>query len=114
MSVTKDLKTGKWMSQIRITNWKGDTIHKKKRGFRTKKEAQEWERDFLNQSSASLEMKFSDFIDVYFKDMEQRLKRSTQGAWVKSTLMKCCSGQKMNFQNLLKRYRTNQCLMQYL
>ncbi len=77
MSVTKDLKTGKWMSQIRVTNWKGDTIRKKKRGFRTKKEAQEWERDFLNQSSASLEMKFSDFIDVYFKDMEQRLKRST-------------------------------------
>ena len=77
MSVTKDSKTGKWMSQIRVTNWKGDTIHKKKRGFRTKKEAQEWERDFLNQSSASLEMRFADFIQVYFKDMEQRLKRST-------------------------------------
>ena len=77
MSVTKDPKTNKWMSQLRITNWKGDTIHKKKRGFRTKKEAQEWERDFLNQSSASLEMRFSDFIDIYFKDMEQRLKRST-------------------------------------
>lgn len=77
MSVTKDSKTGKWMSQIRVTNWKGDTIHKKKRGFRTKREAQEWERDFLSQSSASLEMKFSDFIDIYFKDMEQRLKRST-------------------------------------
>lgn len=46
MSVTKDSKTGKWMSQIRVTNWKGDTIHKKKRGFRTKREAQEWERDF--------------------------------------------------------------------
>ena len=43
----------------------------------TKREAQEWERDFLSQSSASLEMKFSDFIDIYFKDMEQRLKRST-------------------------------------
>ena len=55
------------MSQIRVTNWKGDTIHKKKRGFRTKREAQEWERDFLSQSSASLEMKFSDFIDIYFK-----------------------------------------------
>ena len=77
MSVTKDSKTGKWMSQIRITNWQGDTIHKKKRGFRTKKEAQEWERDFLNQSSASLEMRFCDFIDIYFKDMEQGLKRST-------------------------------------
>ena len=77
MSVTKDSKTGNWMSQVRITNWQGKTIHKKKRGFRTKKEAQEWERDFLSQTSASVEMKFSDFIDIYFNDMEQRLKRST-------------------------------------
>lgn len=77
MSVTKDSKTGNWMAQIRITNWQGKTIHKKKRGFRTKHEAQEWERDILSQSSASLEMKFSDFIDIYFNDMEQRLKKST-------------------------------------
>ena len=45
MSVTKDGDTGRWMSQIRVTDWTGKTIHKKKRGFATKKEALQWERD---------------------------------------------------------------------
>ena len=39
MSVTKDGNTGRWMSQIRVTDWTGKVIHKKKRGFSTKKEA---------------------------------------------------------------------------
>ena len=39
MSVTKDKNTGKWMSQIRIKDWTGKEIHKKKRGFSTKQEA---------------------------------------------------------------------------
>ena len=39
MSVTRDKSTGKWMSQIRVKDWTGKEIHKKKRGFNTKKEA---------------------------------------------------------------------------
>ena len=35
------------MSQIRVKDYIGKVIHKKKRGFATKKEALEWERDFL-------------------------------------------------------------------
>ena len=77
MSVTKDTKTGKWMSQIRVKDWTGNTIHKKKRGFSTKKEALQWERDFINQATASLDMTFHDFIELYLKDMEGRLKPST-------------------------------------
>ena len=77
MSVTKDKKTDKWMSQIRVTDWTGKTIHKKKRGFDTKREALQWERDFINQANSSLGMNFEDFIEIYMKDMEQRLKPST-------------------------------------
>ena len=77
MSVTKDGDTGRWMSQIRVTDWTGKNIHKKKRGFATKKEALQWERDFISQSAGSLGMKFGDFIDLYVKDMEHRLKPST-------------------------------------
>ena len=77
MSVTKDKKTGKWMSQIRVKDWMGKEIHKKKRGFKTKKEALQWERDFINQSNGSLGMKFNDFIELYLQDMEKRLKPST-------------------------------------
>ena len=77
MSVTKDKNTGKWMSQIRIKDWTGKEIHKKKRGFATKREALQWERDFINQSSGSLGMSFMDFIELYIQDMEKRLKPST-------------------------------------
>lgn len=31
MSVTKDGDTGRWMSQIRVTDWTGKTIHKSTR-----------------------------------------------------------------------------------
>ena len=65
------------MSQIRIKDYTGKTIHKKKRGFATKKEALEWERDFLNKSTADVGMLFQDFVDLYFEDMGHRLKEST-------------------------------------
>ena len=76
MSVTKDT-TGKWMSQVRVKDYTGKTIHKKKRGFATKKEALEWERNFLNKSTADVGMLFQDFVDLYFEDMGHRLKEST-------------------------------------
>lgn len=76
MSVTKDT-TGKWMSQVRVKDYTGKTIHKKKRGFATKKEALEWERGFLNKATADVGMLFQDFVDLYFEDMGHRLKEST-------------------------------------
>ena len=76
MSVTKDGDTGRWMSQIRVTDWTGKTIHKKKRGFATKKEAFNGNGTY-QQSTGSLGMTFGDFIALYVKDMEHRLKPST-------------------------------------
>ena len=58
MSVTKDSKTDKWMAQLRVKDWTGKVIHKKKRGFATKREALQWERDFIAQANASLGMTF--------------------------------------------------------
>ena len=77
MSVTKDGNTGRWMSQIRVTDWTGKTVHKKKRGFQTKREALQWEQEFIRQATASLGMTFKDFIELYLADMEKRLKPST-------------------------------------
>lgn len=77
MSVTKDGNTGRWMSQIRVTDWTGNVIHKKKRGFATRREALEWEHEFTMQASGSIGMTFADFIKLYFEDMEKRLKPST-------------------------------------
>ena len=53
MSVQKDKKTGKWMCQIRVTDWKGEVHHKKKRGFNTKKEALEREKELIQQYDSS-------------------------------------------------------------
>lgn len=65
------------MSQIRVKDYTGKVIHKKKRGFTTKKEALEWERDFLNKATANMGMLFQDFAELYFEDMIHRLKEST-------------------------------------
>ena len=77
MSVTKDGSTGRWMSQIRVTDWTGKVIHKKKRGFTTKKEALKWEQEIINQSSGSVGMTFGSFVEIYYKDMKERLKETT-------------------------------------
>ena len=77
MSVTRDKNTGKWMSQIRVKDWTGKEIHKKKRGFNTKKEALQWERDFISQADGSLGMKFKDFVALYMKDADPRLRETT-------------------------------------
>ena len=77
MSVQKDSTTGKWMVQCRVTDWQGTVTHKKKRGFSTKKEAQEWERNLLSKAKANVNMLFGDFIELYFEDLSHRLKAST-------------------------------------
>ena len=77
MSVTRDSKTGKWMSQIRVKDWTGKEVHKKKRGFSTKKEALQWEREYTTQATTSLSMPFQDFLELYMEDMEHRLKATT-------------------------------------
>lgn len=77
MSVSKDKTTGKWMAQCRVTDWQGNSTHKKKRGFKTKKEAQEWEIQIKNQATESTSILYSDFIKLYFEDMSHRLKKST-------------------------------------
>ena len=45
-----------------------------KRGFATKKDAQQWEREFLQRQSASMDMKLASFVEVYFEDKAPRLK----------------------------------------
>ncbi len=76
MGAYKD-KNGTWYAQLRFTNWKGEPDRKTKRGFATKREALDWERDFLTQSSGNLEMTFEAFYELYKKNMKERIKLST-------------------------------------
>lgn len=73
----KDKKTGKWYASFYYEKQTGQREKKMKRGFTTKREALEWEREFLMQSSSNLEMKFSSFVEIYIRDMKQRIRETT-------------------------------------
>jgi len=44
MAVYKEEKTGTWRAVYRYTDWNGERKQTQKRGFKTKREAQAWER----------------------------------------------------------------------
>ena len=48
-----------------------------KRGFPTKKEALAWEREFLMQKAADLNMDFEKFVEIYITDKKERLRENT-------------------------------------
>ena len=57
MAAYKD-KNGKWYISVYYDTWDGKRSRKVKRGFSTKREALEWEREFLNQEKGDLDMTF--------------------------------------------------------
>lgn len=75
MAASKDGK--KWRVQFYYKDWQGVNRKKNKRGFKTKAEAEEWERNFRQQKEKNLEIYFDNFIEVYFEDMSHRLREST-------------------------------------
>ncbi len=77
MAVSKDTEKGTWTSQIWVEDWQGKKKHKKKRGFASKKEALEWERNALLASKTDMNMKLADFVEVYFRDKDGELKQRT-------------------------------------
>lgn len=77
MKAEKDKKTGKWLIQYRYTDWQGKRRKSTKRGFATKREAEEWLRNFFITRKADFDMKFEDFWKMYCADMETRLREHT-------------------------------------
>ena len=75
MPATRDGKL--WRSQFYYKDWQGVRRKKNKRGFKTKGEADEWERNFLQQQQKNLDINFENFVEIYFADMENRLREST-------------------------------------
>ena len=77
MPVFKNESNNTWYVMARYVNWKGERKQKCKRGFSTKREAQEWERTFQQQNSADMDMSFEAFTQFYEKDIRPRLKENT-------------------------------------
>jgi len=77
MPAYKDEKRGTWYVQFYYQDWTGERKKKLKRGFATKREASEFERDFLNSQAGNINMSFRAFSKIYLEDMRHRLKLST-------------------------------------
>lgn len=73
----KDESTGKWFCKFYYEDYTGKRIQKKKRGFDTKREALEWEREFLLKQQGSPDMSFQSLTDLYLNDISVRLKKNT-------------------------------------
>ena len=73
----KEKDTKKWTAQWFETDVKGEKKKRRKRGFETKREALEYERQKKLNSNRNLNMKLSDFVDIYFDDKQNELKQRT-------------------------------------
>lgn len=52
----------------------GQTEKKCKRGFKTKREAKEYEEQFMHTTEADMNMKVGAFVETYFRDKQGELK----------------------------------------
>lgn len=77
MKAERDAKTGKWLIQYRYTDWQGNRKKSTKRGFNTKREAEEWVRNFLMSQQADFNMYFEDFLKLYYEDMAARIRENS-------------------------------------
>lgn len=77
MAVYKDKERGTWYVSYRFTDAFGEHQRKVKRGFRTRAEANQWEREDRMKEEFSTKMKLFKFYEIYEKDVRHRTKEST-------------------------------------
>ena len=77
MPVYKDDERGTWYASFYYTDWQGRRNLNKKRGFERKKDAQEFEREFLAKQERSCDMTFASLWELYCDDMASRLRENT-------------------------------------
>lgn len=64
MAAYKDEQRGTWYVSFHYYDWTGKNCRKVKRGFKTKREATEWERHFRMKEAADLDMTFEEFVSA--------------------------------------------------
>lgn len=74
MPAYKDEKRNTWLSLFYYEDWQGNKKKKQKRGFKTKREALEWENNFKLSANANMDMALGAFVEIYFRDKEGELK----------------------------------------
>lgn len=74
MPAYKDEKQNTWYCLFYYRDWQGNKKKKQKRGFRTKKEALEWENNYKLTANANMDMTMGTFVEIYFRDKKGELK----------------------------------------
>lgn len=77
MSVYKDKAQGTWYTSFRYVDWTGKKRQKMKRGFKTKREALNYENEFKNSVAVEPDMQMAKFVDIYFSDKKNELKANS-------------------------------------
>lgn len=67
-------KRGTWLASFRYTTWDGIRKQKKKEGFQTRREALEYEQEFLKKASGNCDMTLSSLVELYMSDCKSRLR----------------------------------------
>lgn len=73
----KNEETGKWYCIFWYTDYTGKKKQKKKSGFKTKREAKEYEIEALKQKNFDCTMSFSSLVELYLEDIKPRIKPTT-------------------------------------
>ena len=117
MPAYKDDERNTWFVKFQYKNWKDEKKWVTKRGFKTKREALQWEKEFQLQQQGSIEMSFADFVNVYREDRIPRLKESTAlmkdnvidtkliPFFGKKSIQEITTRDVMQWQNEMLRYR---------
>ena len=78
MPVYKKLgKRVSWYAIFYYTDWTGKKRQKKKEGFRTQREAKQYEHDFLERLAGSPSMTMNTLADIYLENLKTRVKQSS-------------------------------------
>ena len=74
MSVYKDENSGTWFCVFRYRDFTGKSVQKKKRGFRTKREAKDYENECQRKMDGQSGMTFRSLTELYLEDCKLRRK----------------------------------------
>lgn len=85
---------GTWHIQYRWTDWTGTKKKSQKRGFKTKKEAEEWYAHFILQQTSDPTMTLNDFWEIYkpiviSQGMRRRKLQTVLEKWIEVRKMAC-------------------------
>ena len=74
MGAYKDKERNTWYASFYYRDWNGENKKKTKRGFATKKEALEFENEFIMLRSSSVNIPLSVFFKMYEQDKKTKAK----------------------------------------